>query len=371
MPCTSVPPVTSWENLAVKLSAIERSAVVDFGLYGGVCAQSFEKQDFSRCMEELSSVVLGFKTYFVSGMESFGRLDHYQFRMVLEKARALDIPVLIHAEDYDYVQSATTMEKREGNRPLNYYRSRPETAEMLAALAAIQLSEETGADLHVVHIGTSRVGELLQRSRVSGETEPHYLAFDLDDFQRMGSLLKCTPPLKSLGNREKLWELLAEGTIDFVASDHAPCSREEKRTGSIWTDYAGIPGCSTLLPYLFSEGFMKGRLSLQRLVQVTSENAARRYGIFHKKGSIEIGKDGDFVLIDPAGNWTVRGEEFYSKGKETPFEEIRFTGKIMKTILRGRVIYTAGEGVVGSPGGGMLLKRATERGGTIRKYRRG
>jgi allantoinase len=366
MPCTSVPPVTDAGCFARKLEAIEGKAVVDFGLFGGVSAQSFER-GFPRAMEELAGLVLGFKTYFISGMESFGRLDHYRFRAVLEKARELGLPVLLHAEDYDYVKAATAVESGKGNSPLHYYRSRPETAEVLAALAAVRLAEETGADLHVVHVASAEAGEILgqaaarrrasSRGRVSAETAPHYLAFGLADFERMGAVLKCAPPVKGPGNRERLWELLSGGFLDFVASDHAPCGREEKRTGSIWTDYGGIPGCGTLLPYMVSEGYLGGRLPLRRLVEVTSENAARRYGISHRKGSLSVGKDGDFALIDPEGSWTVRGGEFFSKGKETPFEGVRFRGKLVTTVVRGRVVYTAEKGITAEAGSGRLLRR--------------
>jgi dihydroorotase-like cyclic amidohydrolase len=390
MPCTSVPPVTDAEGFARKLAVIEREAVVDFGLFGGVSAQSFEC-GFPRAMEELAGLVLGFKTYFISGMESFGRLDHFRFKMVLEHARKLGLPVLLHAEDYEYVQSATAVESGRGNAPIHYYRSRPETAEVLAALAAVRLAEETGADLHVVHVGSAEAGEILGRAaarrrayadtpnrertpahewveqpagapgRVSAETAPHYLAFGLEDFERMGSVLKCAPSVKRQENRERLWDLLREGFLDFVASDHAPCGSEEKHTGSIWTDYGGIPGCGTLLPYMVSEGYLAGRLSLRRLVEVTSENAARRYGLFHRKGSLAVGKDGDFALIDSKESWMVKGGEFFSKGKETPFEGARFRGRVVMTVVRGSVVYTAERGIAAAGGTGRLLRLGTAR----------
>lgn len=355
MPCTSIPPVTNKRNLVEKLKAIEDKAVIDYGLYGGVSKQSFEN-GFPQNMEELSDSVLGFKTYFISGTESFGRLNHYQFKRVLQKAVTLELPVLLHAEDFDYVQAATAIFSKEGKTPLHYYHSRPEIAELLAAISAVELARETGASLHIVHIGTARVAQLLGKG-ITGETAPQYLEFDLTDFEKIGSILKCTPPIKAPGNKEKLWEFLAEGTISFVASDHAPCSREEKETGSIWTDYAGIPGSGTLLHYMFSEGYMKGRITLPRLLKATSENAARRYGLFIKKGSIEVGKDADFVLIDPKQHLTVEGKNSYSKGKITPFEGKEFKGKIVKTILRGDVIYTSKQGILVQGGNGRLLKR--------------
>jgi allantoinase len=359
MPDTSAPPVTNRKNLASKLKAIEKKAVVDYGLYGGVSGSSFQ-QSYARSMEALSEWVLGFKTYFISGMKSFERLNHYQFLKVLKKSRDLDLPVLVHAEDYDYVTAATRSMKKAGKKPIHYYLSRPEMAEQLAAQTAIELANEADADLHIVHVGTAEAASMLYKKgrnpRITCETGPQYLAFDLEDFKRRGSVLKVTPPLKSADNREQLWQLLAVDIINFVASDHAPCSKSEKTTGSIWTDYAGIPGCGTLLPYMFSEGYGKERLTLRRFLEVTSENAAKRYGLFDRKGSIEEGKDADLVLIDPAAEWKVQGHRFLSKGKVTPFEGVRLKGRVSKTILRGRVIYDVEQGVIAERGYGRLLR---------------
>jgi dihydroorotase-like cyclic amidohydrolase len=303
--------------------------------------------------------VLGLKVYFTSGMETFGRLDHYQFERALRATAELALPLLLHAEDYDYVTAATPPAMAEGDRPHDYYRSRPETAEVLAVLAAVELARETGADLHVVHVGTARAAEIAGQSSTTCETAPHYLAFDLDDFERLGAPLKVAPSIKSAGNRDRLWALLADGTIDFCASDHAPCPAREKDTGSIWTDYGGIPGTGTMLPYLVSEGYLKGRLSLKRLLEVVAEGAARRYGLFDRKGSIAAGKDADLVLIDPQQAWTVRGAEFLSKGKITPFEGMNLRGRVIKTLLRGRVIYDAEQGIVAPPGYGQMVRRRT------------
>ncbi len=358
MPCTSVPPVTNLQNLVTKLEAIQHKSVVDYGLYGGVSAGSWQEGG-SRYMDELAGQVLGFKAYFISGMETFARLDHYHFRQVLAAAADLHLPVLLHAEDYDFITAATPVAMAEGDRPRHYYRSRPETAEVLAVLAATELARETGADLHIVHVATARAAEIVGQSLATCETAPHYLAFGLDDFCRVGAPLKVAPSVKSASNRDRLWELLADGTIDFCASDHAPCPVEEKRTGSIWTDYGGIPGSGTMLPYLFSEGYLKRRLPLKRLLEVIAENAARRYGLHDRKGALAVGKDADLVLIDPRQSWTVRGTGLHSKGVITPFEGMTLQGRVVKTLLRGRLIYDVDEGILAPPGYGKFLRRQT------------
>ncbi|MBN1640348.1 MAG: amidohydrolase family protein [Anaerolineae bacterium] len=355
MPCTSVPPVTTQAHFTHKLEAIAPKAVVDYGLFGGVSAQALDEYGTAG-MASLAPDVLGFKVYLISGMETFERLDHFRLRRVLACAASLRKPVLIHAEDYDYVQAATTAIAPAGDGPGAYYRSRPETAEMLAALAVAQLAKETRADLHVVHVATADAARHLAAHGATAETAPHYLAFTLADFCRIGAPLKVTPPVKEADNREALWALLADGTLSFVASDHAPCGAEEKATGSIWTDYSGIPGTGTLLPYLFSEGYLKGRLTLGRLVEVTSAGAAKRYGLADRKGSIAVGWDADLALIDPNAQWTVHGASFLSKGKVTPFEGMVLQGRVAKTIVRGRVVYDFRDGIQDVAGYGRLLR---------------
>lgn len=357
MPCTSIPPVTTVDNLRQKVAVIERKSVVDFGLYGGVCAQSFEA-DWQRDMQELARHVLGFKTYLTSGMQTFQRLDHYRLREVLEVARDVSLPVLLHAEDHDYVHTATEAAQHKGRTPREYYESRPEIAETLAVASALELAASVGGDLHIVHLATAQAAALLQDTGATGETAPHYLQFSLDDFERIGSALKVAPAVKQAGNREGLWELLAAGVIDFVASDHAPSPEHEKHTGSIWTDYGGIPGVGTTLPYMLSAGYLAGRLSLCRLVEVLSSAPARRYGLSRRKGSIAIGKDADLVWFDPAGEWVVEGRKFLSQGKVTPFEGMRFKGRVVKTFVRGQEVYDYQRGIRVEPGYGRWLSRS-------------
>jgi len=357
MPCTSVPPVTSPANFRDKLNVVSTRSVIDFGLYGGLSDQSY-REGFPGAIEELAPFVLGFKAYLTSGMDTFRRVSHFQLKRLLEVAAKVDRPVLLHAEDADYIRNAEAAARAAGSTPADFYRSRPETAEILAVAVACELAEETGGELHIVHVSTSRAAEIIARAaHVTGETCPHYLAFTTEDFERIGAPLKVTPPVKREPNRTRLWEALASGVLSFAASDHAPAPVEQKHTGSVWTDYAGIPGSGTMLPYLFSEGYVKRRISLRRLVEITSLAAARRYGIDNRKGRIQIGHDGDFVLIHPRHTHTVAGDSLRSKGRVTPFEGMTFEGRVEKTIVRGRVVYDAQEGITAPPGYGRHIRR--------------
>jgi allantoinase len=363
MPCTSLPPVIDLGAFENKLNAISKSALVDFALYGGVSGHRVE-ESLDGAMAELAPKVVGFKCYFISGMESFTRVTHEDFARVVAEGQRLGRPILLHAEDLDYVTAATARVKAARSSAAergsaisewdDYYNSRPEAAELAAVAAALALARGREASLHIVHVGTAAAAWLVHRAGASCETCAHYLAFGHEDFAEKGAALKTAPVVKGRAEREKLWRLLADGTIDFLASDHAPSSREEKQTGDVWTAYGGIPGVGTLFPYLYSEGLVRGRLTLARFLEATSGAAARRYGLSARKGALAVGHDADFVLVDPAGTTKVEGERLLSKGKITPFEGMVLAGSVAATYVRGRPVFD-GKGIVAEPGYGRFL----------------
>ncbi len=356
MPCTSVPPVTSLENFRVKLNAVKDRSLIDFAFFGGVPGQAFDPGS-SLPIAELAEFVPGFKTYFISGMDSFRSLNPEQFTAVLTEAKKYRRPVLLHAEDPDIVTGLTRTQRAAGDDWIRYYRSRPELAEITAVRTAVAAARRTGAELHIVHIGSGTAALLLENEPgISGETAPHYLQFSCRDFEKLGASLKTAPVVKEEGEAAVLWDCLKNGILDFAASDHAPAPAAQKYTGSVWTDYSGIPGSGTLFPYLYSEGLIKRQIPLARFLKIVSENAARRYGFWDRKGSIETGKDADLVLIDPDKTWQIRGQEFLSKGKITPFENLVLQGRVSKTLVRGTVVYDVFRGIVERPGYGQFLK---------------
>lgn len=354
MPCTSVPPVTSKENLFTKLNAVKESAVVDYGFYGGISGQTFP--DAEKLIKELAEYVPGYKVYTISGMKSFESLSYEQIKEVVKLAGKYNKPVLVHSEDRSTVNKLTSENMKKGNSPVDFYNSRPEEAETESAKKLRKIAKKTNGNLHIVHVGSAEVLNIISDCSITCETAPHYLAFDVNDFREKGSALKITPPVKGPQNKAKLWEYLNNGKISFAATDHAPSTITEKNTGSVWTDYSGIPGCETLIPYLFSEGLMTKRLSLSRYLQITSENAAKKYGFFDRKGSIEIGKEADFTIINPKEKTEICGKNFFSKGKITPFEGMKFSGKLTHCIVRGKTVFQNKLGILAPPGYGNFIK---------------
>jgi dihydroorotase-like cyclic amidohydrolase len=193
-------------------------------------------------------------------------------------------------------------------------------------LAAIEACRATGARVHIVHLAAGEALDAVSAARfenlpISAETCPHYLEFTIQDFERLGSVLKTAPVVKSEVDRERLWQGLVSGEISFVATDHAAGRwPEEKETGSIWTDYGGVPGVELMLPYLYSQGFSTGRITLQRLTELVSSEPARFFGIDHRKGFLRPGYDADFVVFDESDRWTVRASTLHNLNRYTPLE---------------------------------------------------
>jgi allantoinase len=347
MPCTSLPPVTDASALEHKLQVIAPKAHVDFMLWGGVSANLLDQPGWPGRLEGLAAAgVAAIKVYLLSGMASFPHLAPDQLREVLAEAQRLGLPVGVHAEDADTVRDAEARTRGRGlDSPRAYADSRPAAAELEAVDRLVAACRETGARAHVVHLASGEALDRISAARregcpISAETCPHFLEFTVDDLESMGSLLKTAPVVKSAADRARLWRGLAEGDLAFVATDHAPGQwPQEKRTGSIWTDYGGVPGVELLLPYLHSEGVRRGRLTLERLVQVLSSEPAAFFGVGRRKGALSPGLDADFVVLDEAEEWTVRASELHNLNRYTPLEGRRLTGRVRATYLRGRCVF--------------------------------
>jgi allantoinase len=351
MPCTSMPPITDATALANKVGIIDPKAHVDYMLWGGVSGNVVEKPDWPAALDDLiESGVAAIKVYLMSGMDSFRDLDEAHLRAVLEHTKRLGIPVGVHAEDRSIVENLESRARSRGDdSPLAYAESRPPEAESSAVQTVIEACRATGARAHIVHLASGEALDLISAARLEGlpisaETCPHFLEFTVADLELQGSVLKTAPVVKSEGDRERLWQGVVSGELSFVATDHAPGRwPDEKATGSIWTDYGGVPGVELMLPYLYSSGFCRGLITLERLTEITAAEPARFFGINHRKGHLKPGFDADFVVFDERAQWTVRADDLHNLNRYTPHEGQLFTGRVRSTYLRGRCVFARRE----------------------------
>jgi allantoinase len=190
---------------------------------------------------------------------------------------------------------------------------------------------------------------------VSAETCVHYLLFDESEFARQGGRVKTNPPLRSREEVEALWELLADGQIDIVSSDHVGWRRESKETETLAAAKSGLPGLELTFPLLYTEGVHRRKLPLHKLLEVLCENPARRYGLWPQKGSISIGADADLFIYEPARTWTIDESTLESPAGWTPYHGRELVGRVDAVILRGSTLVES-DAILKSPGVGNVLR---------------
>jgi dihydropyrimidinase len=287
------------------------------------------------------------------------------FVQLLEAARDAGVVTLVHCEDGALLAAAVRRLTAEGRTSLEHYGdSRPVIAEVVATQQAAGLCESTKAPMHVVHLSSARALEACRAAKRAGlpftvETRPLYLHLTSDTMRGPDAPLYVgQPPLRSREDVEAMWSGLLDGSIDFLATDHAPWTKAQKLDPAL-TIARVRPGVSNLqhmLPMYYSEGVRTRRLPLERFVATTSTNAARRFGLYPRKGVIAEGSDADVVIWDPEQRGTVRGEDDLSNSDYSVYEGTQVTGWPVMTIRRGEAV-ARGSTVTGAPGSGQLIPR--------------
>ena len=244
----------------------------------------------------------------------------------------------------------------------DYLNSRPIIAELEAISRALLFAEETGADLHIVHVSTARgvrlVTEAKKRGvRVTCETCPHYLHFTDEDAERLGAVLKCAPPLRSEPERQALWQAVLAQEVDLIASDHSPSPLELKEADDFFGVWGGVAGVQSSLNVLLG-GHEKQDLPLADIARLTSQRPAERFNL-EGKGRLEPGYDADFSLIDLSDSVTLTEDDLFTRHKLSPYLFQTLRGKITQTVLRGETIYKGGK--VGRARGRFLQPTASRR----------
>ncbi len=356
MPNTN--PVTSHADVVeLRRQLIGTKSYVDVGQLGVIVPDNQ-----AQMCPMADAGVIGFKIYMGESVGSVTPPNDGQMMDALYEAAALGLRVAFHAESQQILQHYTAKLQATGRQdPIAFMESRPPVAESEAIRRAALFASYTGARIHILHL-SSRDGALaIQEWRERGvditvETCPQYMFLDGErDAARLGMRLRANPPVRSAVHADFLFQALLDGRIDMLTTDHAPHTREEKLNTDIWKAMSGVQGVETSLQLMLSEAVHQRGMSLQRLVEITSEQPAKVWGLWPRKGSLAPGADADLTIVDLDVPWQIDESTLHSKNKISPWHGWQGRGKATTTIVRGRVIVEDGQLVSDRPDGQMAM----------------
>ena len=346
MPLNCLPATTTVAALELKRAAARGRCRVDWMAWGGIVA------DNQGDIEPLARAgVPGFKCFLIHpGIDGFTMVTEPQLRAALPAISRTGLPLLVHAELPGPIDSATeSLADADWSCYQTYLQSRPESAELSAIRMMLSLCREYKFRLHIVHLSASQALPELCAARseglpVSVETCPHYLHFAAETIPDGSTMHKCAPPIRNRENREKLWQALRDGTIDFVVTDHSPCPPEMKQLaeGNFRTAWGGIASLSVALPVMYTEARARG-FTLTDIARWMSEGPAKLAGCDKRTGRIAAGYNADFVVFDTESEFTVTKEFLHYRHPISPYLGERLRGVVKATYLRGAPVYSEGK----------------------------
>lgn len=318
-------------SLQAQLSIIEKDACVKVVPYGTITRKQDGRSALSD-MEAMAPYVCAFSDD-GKGVQTGDLMEEAMVR-----AKALGKLIVAHCEDESLLTGGYIHDgdyaKAHGHKGIC------SESEWKQVERDVALAEKTGAAYHVCHVSTKESVDIIRKAKTRGvdvtcETGPHYLVLCDEDLQEDG-WFKMNPPLRSAADKAALIRGLQDGTIDMIATDHAPHSEEEKARGLEGSAF-GIVGLETAFPVLYTHLVEKGVISLEKLIEVMSISPRKRFGF--AGGSLEDGQPADLTVLDLARQWTVDPEKFRSKGRATPFKGWTLKGKVIMTVVNGEIVY--------------------------------
>ncbi len=324
------PPTVDGPAFDEKVAHAARS-LVDFGINGGVTADWDPRSLFERDLFALGEVFLA---------DSTGNMgiEEELFAEALAAADAAGVPVTVHAEDADLFNHSAR--DRDDADAWSAYRTA--RAEVSAVRQACQVAADRATTVHIAHTSTPRAIDIAADAGMPCEVTPHHMFLSRRDVPDLGTHGRMNPPLRREKRRQRVFERVVDGTVDVVATDHAPHTRAEKDTG-VWDAPSGVPGVETALPLLLA-GAHAGDLSYERVRDLTAANPAEIFGV-SGKGRVAEGYDADLVLVDPTETHLVSGPRLHTNCDWTPFDGREAVFPELVTV-RGTPVYERDPGVV-------------------------
>ena len=314
----------SKENLKLQLDRIKEGASIAVFPFGTITKgeAGIEMSD----MEDIAPDVIGYSD------DGRGVQNEKMMLEAMQRAKALGKPISAHCEDNSLLYGGYVHDgeyaKAHGHRGIS------SESEYGPIARDVELVKKTGVDYHVCHISTKESVEIIRKAKAEGvnitcETGPHYLILD-DSRLEENARFKMNPPLRSPSDREEMVRGLLDGTIDMIATDHAPHSAEEKAKG-LEKSAMGVVGLETAFPLMYTHFVKTGKITLERLVELMSKNPRARFN---------IDSDVGFTVFDLSDSYEINPEDFLTKGRATPFEKEKVFGRCLITVYGGKAVYT-------------------------------
>ena len=351
MPLNCLPETTDVEALELKREAARGQCMVDYALWGG-CVDGNQGQ-----LEPLALAgVPGFKSFLIyPGCDGFTAIDRVNLELALPHIARTGLPLLVHAELEPSINAAFAQLEASGadwRKYATYLASRPDQSELEAIEMLMELCRIYRFRLHIVHLSSAKALPMIAAAKreglsITAEACPHHLHCVAEEIPDGATLFKCTPPIRSRANRELLWQALADGTLDLIATDHSPCPPSMKRLeatqpgeegGRFDQAWGGIPSLSTAISVVWTEAQRRGH-SLARLAEWLSAAPARLAGIAVEAGSIEPGKRANLVAFDADASFVVSSEMLYYRHRISPYMGETLRGVVRGTWLRGERVF--------------------------------
>ncbi len=319
-----------------------RKSYLDFGIHLTLFDPTSQVREIPEAFE---SGVTSFKM-FMTYAKLKRMTDDYHLTAAMDRIAECGGLAMVHAENglaTDYLEDRAL--KRGEDPKKVFLATRPDYLEAEAIFRAVSIAAITHCPLYIVHVTTAMGLKPIRQAKMGGqvvyaETCPQYLTLTDETLQQLGALAKMGPPLRTEKDRLALWEAIQGGMIDVIASDHSP--RMKKKDDPFFEAPYGSPQTETMLPIAYDEGVNTGRIDLCKLVQLFSENPAKIFGLYPKKGTLQEGSDADLILFDPTHLHTIQHQNQHSRAPYTLYEGRKCLGKPIFSMQRGKIVIEDG-----------------------------
>ena len=331
-----------------------QKSYLDFGIHGTLFDPASQVEEIPKAFDLGISSFKMFMTY----AKLKWMTDDYHLTAAMDLIAECGGMAMVHAENglvTDYLEDRSL--KRGEDQKKVFLKTRPDLLEAEAVFRALSIAAITRCPLYIVHLSTEKGVIPIRQAKEEGqhvyaETCPQYLTMTDAKLQKLGPLAKIGPPLRTEKDRLALWKAIQKGLIDVVASDHAP--KAKKLDDPFFEAPYGSPQAETMLSVVYDEGVNKKRIKPSKLAQLFSENPAKIFGLYPRKGAIQRGSDADLVVFDPKVAYTIKHENQHSGAPYTVYEDRRCLGKPILTMQRGKILVEDGE-MKGKAGEGRFL----------------